>query len=119
MSRRVAVRVLVVGLAAMTLGSTGAAQTRQEANARLVSIIEGHLRAGDRVSMTAQTITLAGDTLRLAGNAWVRFGDGTVKADEIVIDQATKSVDLRGSVRSILGSGATQGLQPPNPPVYK
>jgi O-acetylhomoserine/O-acetylserine sulfhydrylase-like pyridoxal-dependent enzyme len=99
MNKRVAVRALAVGLAAIPLAAGGAAQTRQEANARLISIVQGHLRAGDRVSISADMITLTGDTLQLTGNAWVRFGDGAVRADEAVINQATRSVDLRGNLR--------------------
>jgi len=68
--------------------------------------IQDRLVAQQRVRLSAQNISLDGDTLRLTGNARVRFEQTAVIAEEIVINQSTKRVELTRVRQIYLGSGS-------------
>ena len=68
--------------------------------------IQDRLVAQQRVRLSAQNISLDGDTLRLTGNARVRFEQTAVIAEEIVINQSTKRVELTRVRQINLGSGS-------------
>jgi len=56
------------------------------------------------VRLSAENISLTGDTLRLTGRAKVWFDDTTVQADEIVINQSSKRVEFKGPRKIYFGS---------------
>ena len=68
--------------------------------------IQERLLAQQRVRLSAQNFSLEGDTLRLTGNARVRFEQTAVIAEEIVINQSTKRVELTRVRQIYLGSGS-------------
>jgi hypothetical protein len=63
--------------------------------------------------LSAETITLTGDVLRLSGGAMVRFDDTSIRAAEIVVNQVTKDVEFRGRVMAFLGAGVVDGRDLP------
>jgi lipopolysaccharide export system protein LptA len=63
--------------------------------------------------LSAEKVNLAGDTLRLTGRAMVRFDDTSVVADEIVINQASKQVELT-AVRQIFIGARSRCAPPPS-----
>jgi len=80
-------------------------------NARLTALIRARIESQQPVQLSAETITLTGDTLRLAGRALIRFSDTSVRAEEIVVNPVTKRIDLLGTVNAFLGSD----VAPPAP----
>jgi hypothetical protein len=68
--------------------------------------IQERLVAQQRIRLSAQSISLDGDTLRLTGNARVRFEQTAVIAEEIVINQSTKRVEFTGVRQIYIGSGS-------------
>jgi hypothetical protein len=49
--------------------------------------------------LSAETITLTGDTLRLVARATVRFDDTTIRFEEIVLNQSSKRIEFLGNSR--------------------
>jgi hypothetical protein len=98
------VTALVTGLATTSpiLAQGGA----QPWNDCVATEIQDRLLAQQRVRLSAQNISLEGDTLRLSGNARVRFEQTAVIAEEIVIRQSTKRVELTRVRQIHLGSGS-------------
>ena len=62
----------------------------------MAALIQARLGAQKPVRLKADNVSLSGDTLRLTGHAKAWFDDTTVQADEIVIDQSSKRVELKG-----------------------
>ena len=95
----------LVGSAAFSLVLAGTAsapaQTRAEC---MAAVIQARLGAQKPVRLSAENISLTGDTLRLTGRAMVRFDDTTVQADEIVINQSSKRVEFKGPRKIYFGS---------------
>lgn len=86
--RRAFAVALTLGLALLAV-SSGTAQTRLQANARLVGLISARIESQRPIRLSAETITLTGSTLRLAGGASVRFDDTYIRAEEIFVNPAT------------------------------
>jgi lipopolysaccharide assembly outer membrane protein LptD (OstA) len=110
---------VVLSLAAATAVAQNGDSTMKN---RLTDLVEARLRTQQQVTLSADSITLTGDALRLVGHARVRFGDAWINADELVIDQSTKRVQLVGNVRADLRSSAAGvlGTRPPPPRIeYK
>src|SRR5215510_8271850 len=59
-----------------------AQRNRQELNTCLGELIQRRVQSQQAAQLSAQTITLTGDTLRLSGRAWIRFSDISISADE-------------------------------------
>jgi len=78
--------------------------------------IQERLVAQQPLRLSAHNISLEGDTLRLAGNARVRFAQTAVIAEEIVINQSTKRVELTRVRQIYLGSGSRCSPPPHAPP---
>ena len=95
----------LIGGAAFSLVLAAAApapgQTRPDC---MAALIQARLGAQKPVRLKADHVSLTGDTLRLTGRAKVWFDDTTVQADEIVIDQSSKRVELKGSRKIFFGS---------------
>ena len=72
----------------------------------LATEIQDRLMAQQPVRLSADKISLEGDTLRLTGNARVRFDDTTVIAEEVIINQSSKQVDFTRVRRIDIGSGS-------------
>ena len=81
-----------------------AAQTRAEC---VAGLIQARLGAQKPLRLSAENVSLTGDTLRLAGRAKIWFDATTVQADEIVINQSSKRVEIKALRRS---STANPGL---------
>jgi len=97
-------RTLIGGAAfSLVLAATlpAPAQTRPEC---MTALVQARLGAQKPVRLSAENVTLTGDTLRLTGRAKVWFDDTTVQADEIVIDQSSKRVEFKGSRKIFFGS---------------
>ena len=110
---RKAVSVAVVlGIALLAISSATAQNDRSEGKARLTALIQARIEAQQPVRLSAETITLTGDTLRLAGRAMIRFNDTSIRAEEIVVNQVTKRIDLNGNVTAFLGSGVASPVPP-------
>jgi hypothetical protein len=73
--------------------------------------IQDRLLSQQPVRLSADNISLTGATLRLSGRASIRFDDTTVRAEEIIIEQASKEVTLT-TVRNIF-IGARSRCSPP------
>ena len=86
-----------LGLALVT--TTGAlAQDNAAGRHRcLEELIQAKLQAQQPVRLSATTVTLTGDTLRLAGRATVRFDDTTIRFEEIVLNQSSKRITFVGN----------------------
>ena len=106
---------MLIGCAAfsLTLAATlpAPAQTRPDC---MAALIQARLGAHKPVRLSAEHVSLTGETLRLTGRAMVRFDDTTVQADEIVIDQSSKRVEFKGPRKIFLG-----GSSPCAPPPVK
>ena len=112
--RRFASIVVVVGLALVAPSSAIAQRDRSEMNAQLVALLRARIESQQPMQLSADTITLTGDTLRLAGRAWIRFneaaaaasplGGASIRAEEIVVNPVTKKIELSGKVDAFLGS---------------
>lgn len=75
-------------------------------NACVKAEIQDRLRSQQPVRLSADRISLEGDTLRLSGRASIRFNGTTIEAEEVVIEQASKEVVLT-TVRNVsIGSGS-------------
>ena len=104
---------VIVGIALLASSSATAQKDRSEINARLAALIRARIESQQPLQLSAETITLTGDTLRLAGRAWIRFNDvgapaspargASIQAEEIVVNPVTKRIDLLGTVRAFLG----------------
>src|SRR5262245_29190495 len=75
--------------------------------------IEERLVAQQPVRLSAERISLEGNTLRLSGNASISFEGTRVKAEEIAIDQASKHVAFT-TVRNILIGSGSRCAPPPS-----
>jgi lipopolysaccharide assembly outer membrane protein LptD (OstA) len=93
----------------MAIAAARAQDGRSEMNACLAALIRARIESQQAVRLSADDITLTKDTLRLTGHAWVRFNDASIRADEIVWNQATKGIDLIGNVNAFLGSATGCG----------
>jgi lipopolysaccharide assembly outer membrane protein LptD (OstA) len=96
--------VFSVGVLAVSYAT--AQGSRQEMNSCLAEMVQRRIQSQQPVQLSAETITLAGDTLRLSGRAWIRFNDTSIRSDEAVFNQATKRLELVGSVNTFLGSAS-------------
>jgi lipopolysaccharide assembly outer membrane protein LptD (OstA) len=104
-----AIATLVFGLAGW---STVSAQDQNRVwHACVAMEIQERLLSQQRVRLSADKVTLEGDTLRLTGQASIRFDDTSVRAEEIVIDQSTKTV-MFTTVR-LVSIGASSRCAPP------
>jgi len=123
MRRAVSVAVSL-GIALLATSSATAQKDRSEMNARLAELIRARIESRQPVRLSAETVTLTGDTLRLAGRALIQFKDTgrlnapdnpdawtSIRAEEIVVNQVTKRIDLVGTVQAFLASDAA----PPAP----
>lgn len=105
-------RGLVIAAAsgiALTAISSAKAQDRR---ACFATLIQARIESRQPIRLSAETVTLTGDTLRLTGRAWVRFNDTSIRAEEVVLHQTTKRIDLVGNVNAFLGSGSNCGRPP-------
>ena len=106
---------MLVGSAAFSLVLAATvpapAQTRPDC---MAALIQARLGAQKPVRLSAENVSLTGDTLRLTGRAKVWFDDTTVQADEIVINQSSKRVEFKALRKIFLGSGS-----PCSPPPQK
>jgi len=100
------------GIALMAISSARAQGSRTEMNACFTSVMRTRIESQRPMQLSAETITLTGDTLRLTGRAWVRFNDTSIQAEEVVLNQATKRIDLAGNVNASFGS-ASPCARPP------
>jgi hypothetical protein len=75
--------------------------------------IQARLVSQQPLRLSAQRVSLEGDTLRLTGQASIAFGDTTVQAEEIVIDQSSKQVALT-TVRKIFIGARSRCAPPPS-----
>jgi len=66
--------------------------------------IQARLVSQQPLQLSADKVSLEGDTLRLNGNARIRFDDTTVIAEEIAITQSSKSVELTHVTRIFIGA---------------
>jgi hypothetical protein len=103
--------VLVTGLATTSpvLAQGGA----KPWNDCVATEIQERLVAQQPLRLAAQNVSLDGDTLRLTGRATVRFEQTMVIAEEIVIHQSTKRVELT-RVRQIYLGGGSRCAPPPS-----
>jgi hypothetical protein len=90
--------------------SVTAQDSRSEATARAVAVLEAQLASGQAIQLSGQTLTLTGDTLRVSGRASFQLNDTWIRADGAVVHLATKRVDLTGQVMSFLGPETSKGL---------
>ena len=101
-----------LGIGVLAVSYATAQGSRQEMNACLAEMVQRRIQSQQPVQLSAETITLTGDTLRLSGRAWIRFNDTSIRADEAVINQATKRLELAGSVNTFLGSASDCAAPP-------
>jgi hypothetical protein len=86
--------------------------TAQTGRARLAAIIQARVEARQPMQIAGESITLTGDTLRVAGRALIRFNDTSIRAEEVVVHLGTRRIDLVGNASAFLGSD----VAPPAPP---
>ena len=101
-----------VALLAATIVAAQAQSNRAEVNACFATLIRNRMESQQPVRLSADTITLTGNTLSLTGRAWVRFNGASIGAEQIVLDPATKRIDLIGNVSAFLGSEVACGRRP-------
>ena len=110
---RKAVSVAVIlGIALLAISSATAQNDRLEGKARLTALIQARIESQQPVRLSAETITLTGETLRLAGRPMIRFNDSSIRAEEIVVNPVTKRIDLIGNVNAFLGSDVAPRVPP-------
>ena len=98
MKRAVLVAAASVAVAA---GSHTVAQSgREETKLCLAALIQARVESRQPVRLSARTITLTGDTLRLSGRARIWFDDVSILADEAAFDRTAKRIDLDGNVNA-------------------
>jgi lipopolysaccharide assembly outer membrane protein LptD (OstA) len=103
---------MVWGAPSVVSPSFATAQSGQrEMRARLEAQVQSLLESRQPVHLSADAVTLTGNALRLTGHARFRFGDTLIVADEAVVDQVTKRVELVGNVRAF--GPAPRGAVPP------
>jgi hypothetical protein len=112
--------VVISAIATIAFGqqiASGPFTSRADMNARLAALIHERLVARQPLRLSADAITLTGDTLRLAGHATVSFDDTSVVADETTIDRDTSRVELSGTVHATLGQTVRDrlGVRTPRP----
>ncbi len=113
--RKAASVALILGIVLLAISSVTAQKDRSEMNARLTTLIRARIESQQPVQLSAETIALTGDTLRLAGRARIRFNDTSIRAEEIVVNPVTKRIDLLGTVNAFLGSDVVSDFVPPAP----
>lgn len=111
--KRAASLGVILGIALLTVSSVTAQRTRVEQNAWLTALIQSRIESQRPVRLSGETITLTGDTLRLAGRPMIQFGDTSIRAEEIVVNSVTQRIDLVGNVWASLGSDVV----PRRPPI--
>jgi lipopolysaccharide assembly outer membrane protein LptD (OstA) len=111
MRRAVSVAV-ILSIALLASSSATAQKNSSEMNAQLTALIRARIESQQPMRLSAETITLTGDTLRLAGRALIRFNDTSIRAEEIVINPVMKRVDLLGNVNAFLGSDVALPVPP-------
>jgi hypothetical protein len=100
-----AVAALVVSI--VLVGLPLAAQTEQERRGEISGLIEVRLRSSLPVELTADTITVIGDVLRLKGQVKFAFDDTWISAEEATLNRAANKVTLIGNVAAHLGRELT------------
>ena len=106
-----AVVALATGLA--TMSPVRAQSGTQPWHDCVTTEIQDRLLSQQPVRLSAENISLTGTTLRLSGRASIRFDDTTVRAEEIVIEQASKAVTLT-TVRNIFIGARSRCAPPPS-----
>jgi len=99
-----AVVTIVTGFTAMS--PVSAQSSARPWNDCVSTEIHDRLVSQQPVRLSADNVSLTGDTLRLSGRATVRYDGTTIQAEEIVIDQSSKQVVLTTVRRIMLGSGS-------------
>lgn len=100
----IAAIVTLTGLFARPMAGQ-APQNREEMNATIADLIHDRLIAEQPVRLSADVVTLTGDSLRLSGHAVIR---------------STSRVELIGKVNAFLGAAARDALRlRPQRPQYK
>jgi lipopolysaccharide assembly outer membrane protein LptD (OstA) len=106
--------IAAVGIAlAAELPATAQSGGSRPWNDCVAAAIQARLVAQEPLRLSAEKVNLEGDTLRLTGRAMVRFDDTSVVADEIVINQASKQVELT-AVRQIFIGARSRCAPPPS-----
>jgi hypothetical protein len=106
--------ILTVVLAAAAVAATATrARGQADVNGPFEKLIQQLVDSDRTIRLSAQKIELAGDRLFLSGEAWVRFNDGAIRADEIVFDRRAKQVHLGGNVLTMLGTDGSRRLRSP------
>ena len=91
-----------------------AAQTEPDARARVEGVVAGSQQAWRPIRLSADTITLTGDVLRLNGTVRIVIRPDTLtQADEVALDRGNRTADLIGKVRASLGPSAGVPLARP------
>lgn len=109
-----AVVALINGLVAVS--PISAQSSARPWNDCLATEIQDRLVSQHPVRLSADSITLAGNTLRLSGKASVRYDRTTIRAEEIIIDQSSKRVEFTRVRQIDLGSGSRCAPPPSAPP---
>jgi lipopolysaccharide assembly outer membrane protein LptD (OstA) len=113
---RTAVATVVILSLAVTTGSSSMAQRGgSEVTARLIAVIRDRLDRQQPLRLSAGSITLSGETLRLTGRAMIRFDDTSIRAEEIVLNPTTKQIELLGNVDTFLGADVVPEAAPAVP----
>lgn len=102
---------VVAGLALWATPSSNA-RAVDSSRARLAALVQTRLASQQVVHLSADEVTLTGDNLRLVGKARVRFDDTFILADEVVINQETKKVELIGNVNAHLPGPPPERVAP-------
>ena len=98
-----------VAALSLSLATMPAASAQDSADAQhscLKMWIRARLSAQQPVRLSAETVTLTGDTLRMAGRATVRFDDTTIRFEEIVLNQSSKRIEFLGNGTVFHGAGS-------------
>ena len=115
----IAAIVTLTGLFARPMAGQ-APQNREEMNATIADLIHDRLIAEQPVRLSADVVTLTGDSLRLSGHAVIRFDDTTIRVAEAAFHRSTSRVELIGKVNAFLGAAARDALRlRPQRPQYK
>jgi hypothetical protein len=95
----VALGMMIIVAAVSTAFTQG---RRAQMHTRLSAMIEARMESQKPVRLSADSITLTGDTLRLLGHARVSWDDTLIRAEEIALNQTSKHVDFVGDVNALI-----------------
>lgn len=98
---------LLTLLAVVVITAPIAAQTEGERRAETAALVEARLRASLPLELSADTITLTGNVVRLVGHARVTFDDTWISAEEMSLNQMTGQVAITGNLFVHLGRALT------------